>query len=273
MTISSQTLCFEARRKCRVGFIHTQLASSYANAPQQLASSPSTVGFITRDFHALISRQYSQTNRRGLHTLFLASKSRCMQKISSVDALLTAQNVLSWSGRFGGGHTGWSQPLWFIKDGGAMIDRSTNNVNALPASVFHYLFHIGTAITLEWTQSLQFWSISDFFGSRGVTSSSNVVFMQMIICNISLTLCIMNFHISCVALLAFGRGIYRSPADSPHKGQWREDLMFSLICACTNGRVSHRNGGDLQRHHAHYDVTVMCPPVVTRNEPLNELLC
>ena len=122
MTISSQTLCFEARRKCRVGFIHTQLASSYANAPQQLASSPSTVGFITRDFHALISRQYSQTNRRGLHTLFLASKSRCMQKISSVDALLTAQNVLSWSGRFGGGHTGWSQlqlassvsPLWHM---------------------------------------------------------------------------------------------------------------------------------------------------------------
>ena len=109
MTISSQTLCFEARRKCRVGFIHTQLASSYANAPQQLAPSPSTVGFITRDFHALKSRQYSQTNRRGLHMLFLASKSRCTQNISSVNALLTAQNVLSWSGRFGGGHTGWSQ--------------------------------------------------------------------------------------------------------------------------------------------------------------------
>ena len=97
MTISSQTLCFEARRKCRVGFIHTQLASSHANAPQKLASSSSTVGFITRDFHTLISRQHSH--------------------ISSVDALLTTQNVLSWSGR---GHTGWSQlqlassvsPLW-----------------------------------------------------------------------------------------------------------------------------------------------------------------
>ena len=79
MTISSQTLCFEARRKCGVGFIHTQLASSYANAPQQLASSPSTVGFISNDFHTLISRQYSQNIRRGLHTLFLTSKSRCMQ--------------------------------------------------------------------------------------------------------------------------------------------------------------------------------------------------
>ena len=89
----------------------------------QLASSPSTVGFITRDFHALISRQHSQTNLRSLHTLFLTSESRCMQKkISSVDALLTIQNVLSWSGRFGGGHTGWSQlqlassvsPLWTL---------------------------------------------------------------------------------------------------------------------------------------------------------------
>ena len=95
MTISSQVPCFEARRKCGVGFIRTQLASSDANVPQQLASSPSTVGLIKRDFHELISRQHSQTNRRGLHTLFLASKSRCMQKISPVDALLTTQNVLS----------------------------------------------------------------------------------------------------------------------------------------------------------------------------------
>ena len=122
MTISSQTICFEARCKCGVAFIHAQLASSYANAPQQLASSRSTVGFITRDFHALISRQHSQTNRHGLYTLFLTSKSRCMQKISSGDALLTTQNVLSRSGRFGGGHTGWSQlqlassvsPLWIL---------------------------------------------------------------------------------------------------------------------------------------------------------------
>ena len=81
MTISSQAPCFEARRKSGVVLIHTQLASSYANAPQQLALSPSTVGFITRDFHALISRQHSQTNRRGLHMLFQTSTSRCMQNI------------------------------------------------------------------------------------------------------------------------------------------------------------------------------------------------
>ena len=99
-----------------------QLASSLYSVGFILPGSRSTVGFITRDFHALISRHHSQTNRRGLYTLFLASKSPCMQKISSVDALLSTQNVLSRSGRFGGGHTGWSQlqlassvsPLWLL---------------------------------------------------------------------------------------------------------------------------------------------------------------
>ena len=31
------------------------------------------------------------------------------------------------------------------------------------------------------------------------------------------------------------RGIHRSPVNSPHKGQWRGALMFSLICAWING--------------------------------------
>ena len=30
----------------------------------------------------------------------------------------------------------------------------------------------------------------------------------------------------------FVRGIHRSPVNSPHKGQWRGVLMFSLICVC-----------------------------------------
>ena len=33
--------------------------------------------------------------------------------------------------------------------------------------------------------------------------------------------------------------------------------MFSLICAWTNGGVNNRYAGDLRRHRAHYDVTVM----------------
>ena len=51
----------------------------------------------------------------------------------------------------------------------------------------------------------------------------------------------------------FVRGIHRSP----HKGQWRGALMFSLICAWINGWVNNGEAGDLIRHRAHYDVTVM----------------
>ena len=55
----------------------------------------------------------------------------------------------------------------------------------------------------------------------------------------------------------FVRGIHRSPVNSPHKGQWRGALTFSLICAWTNGRVDNRDAGDLRHHRAHYDDTVI----------------
>ena len=48
-----------------------------------------------------------------------------------------------------------------------------------------------------------------------------------------------------------------SPMASPHKGQWRGKLMFSLICAWTNGSENNRYVVDLRRHCAHYDATVM----------------
>ena len=48
-----------------------------------------------------------------------------------------------------------------------------------------------------------------------------------------------------------------SPVNSPHKGQWRGALMFSLICAWTNGWVNNRDVGDLGRYGAHHDVNVM----------------
>ena len=55
----------------------------------------------------------------------------------------------------------------------------------------------------------------------------------------------------------FVQGIHLSPVNSPHKGQWRGALMFSLICAWINCWVNNRKAGDLRCHHAHYDVTVM----------------
>ena len=33
--------------------------------------------------------------------------------------------------------------------------------------------------------------------------------------------------------------------------------MFSFICAWINGWVNNRDAGDLRRHRAHYDVTVI----------------
>ena len=44
------------------------------------------------------------------------------------------------------------------------------------------------------------------------------------------------------------------------KGQWHGALMFSLICAWTNGWENNRDAGDLRRHHVHYEVTVMTGP-------------
>ena len=55
----------------------------------------------------------------------------------------------------------------------------------------------------------------------------------------------------------FVRGIHRSPVNSPHKGQWRGALMFSLIRVWINGWVNNLEAGDFRHHRAHYDVTVM----------------
>ena len=55
----------------------------------------------------------------------------------------------------------------------------------------------------------------------------------------------------------FVQGIHRPPVNSPHKGQWRGALMFSLIYTRINGWVNNDEAGDLRRHRAHYDVTVM----------------
>ena len=56
----------------------------------------------------------------------------------------------------------------------------------------------------------------------------------------------------------FVRIIHRSPVNSPHKGQWRGALMFSLICTRINDWAKNREAGDLRRYCAHYAVIVMC---------------
>ena len=55
----------------------------------------------------------------------------------------------------------------------------------------------------------------------------------------------------------FVRGIHQSPVNSPHEGQWRGALMFSLICVWINDWVNNREAGDLRSYRAHYAVIVM----------------
>ena len=66
----------------------------------------------------------------------------------------------------------------------------------------------------------------------------------------------------------FVLGIHRSPVNSPHKGQWRGALMFSLICVSRNDWVNNREAGDLRRYRAHYDVIVMISKYNTESRGL-----
>ena len=61
------------------------------------------------------------------------------------------------------------------------------------------------------------------------------------------------------ALFVLVQSIHRSPVNSPHKGQWPGAFMFSLIYTWTSGWVNNQDAGDLRRHRAHCDVTIMYP--------------
>ena len=71
----------------------------------------------------------------------------------------------------------------------------------------------------------------------------------------------------------FVRVIPRSPVNSPKKDQWRGALMFSLICAWTNGWANKRYAGYLRRHRAHYGVIVINIPENTAHMVIPQLQC
>ena len=60
---------------------------------------------------------------------------------------------------------------------------------------------------------------------------------------------------------SFVRRIHQWLVNSPHIGQWRGALMFSLFCAWINSWVNNHEAGDLRCHRAHYDVIVMHQPI------------
>ena len=106
-----------------------------------------------------------------------------------------------------------------------------------------------------------FWSIIFHFLPMHISNFTPVFHFKH--CTQTYDTCIVLFHDDVTKwkhfprYWPFVRGIHRWPVNSPHKGQWRGYLMFSLICAWINGRVNNREAGDLRRYRAHYDVTVM----------------
>ena len=56
-------------------------------------------------------------------------------------------------------------------------------------------------------------------------------------------------------LLAICAANSRSPVNSPHKGQWRGALMFSLICARINGWVNNGEETPSRQLGRHWNVT------------------
>ena len=72
------------------------------------------------------------------------------------------------------------------------------------------------------------------------------------------------------ALLAFESTAVTG--DSPHKDQWRGALMFSSICARTNGWVNNGDACDKRRHRAHYALIVMSYGFLRGSKSINVYL-
>ena len=93
--------------------------------------------------------------------------------------------------------------------------------------------------------------------------SSHISFSCWVRTNIKLGLFVAQWHDDVIKwkhfprYWPFVRGIHRSSVNSPHKGQWRGALIFSLICAWINAWVNTREAGDLRGYRALYDITVM----------------
>ena len=120
---------------------------------------------------------------------------------------------------------------------------------------------------VEWTAVLpEIWDVMTFTWRH----CNNVTFLIVLVTwTITRRLFILSHHVKTTVhdnvikwkyftrYWPFVQGIHRSPVNSPYKAQWLGALMFSLICAWTNGWINNRGAGELRRHRAHYDVTVM----------------
>ena len=129
----------------------------------------------------------------------------------------------------------------------------------VPLRHTQYFFHVrfGANSTLRFLWISQFFTVSQL--QRQTQNYKNSI-LKLNCINISIAIIMHDDVIKWKHFLRywpFVQGIHRSPANSPHKGQWHGALMFSLICAWINGWVDNHEAGDLRCHCAHYDVIVM----------------
>ena len=110
-----------------------------------------------------------------------------------------------------------------------------------------------------------------------IYSTSLVLCTQSVLCCVLLLLCrdwFYPYSWRCHQMGTFFRvtvPLWGEPpvtGGSPHKGQWRGALMFSLICAWSNGWANNLDAGDLRRHRADHNVTVMSSWVLDTLAPL-----
>ena len=118
-------------------------------------------------------------------------------------------------------------------------------------------------IVSRWLGAYTKWSLGTKWLSVA-TSSNNIQVMPSLMCfvnEIQIKMQALWCHQmeTFSTLLAFVRGIHWSLVISPHKGQPHGALMFSLICAWTNGWAvfNHLYASDLRCHRTHHDMTVM----------------
>ena len=141
--------------------------------------------------------------------------------------------------------------------------KCASSIDTLKSSLKTYLFNVAYP-SIHWLlycMSMLFVTLFKCFLFKSAFEHGDFSpFLKLALykCNIIIIIIIIIKMKHFARLWSFVWGILPSLVDSPHKGQWRGALMFSLICTWKeNGWASNQAAGDLRRHRAHYDGTVM----------------
>ena len=113
----------------------------------------------------------------------------------------------------------------------------------------------GVTLTVQCGTKLRIDPCREIYSDVYVRSGRGDLLDQVLHTNACIMMTSSNGDIS--ALLAICAGNSPVNGEFPSQSQRRGALMFSLSCAWINAWVNNRANGDLRRHRAHYDGTVM----------------